>query len=124
MIRYPVLMDDGGRALAEMPAKEMLLLLGGVLALTLGPTFFVLSLAMEGLGLPGVAAALVDVVLGFLLLLSVGVMRRSRPNGVLLGLISSVLLIAMGGVAGVIGGLFGLVGSIIAFVTSYEGLLR
>ncbi|MCJ2519553.1 MAG: hypothetical protein LN412_01205 [Candidatus Thermoplasmatota archaeon] len=117
-------LGDGGQRLTEMPAKDMLLVLGSLLAIVLAPIFFILEVAIGGLGLSGLGAVIVDIVIGFLMLVSVGVMRRNRVNGILLALISAVLLIALGGAAGIIGGLFGLVGGLIALATSYKLFLK
>ncbi len=113
---------DGGGGLTELPAKEMLLVLGGFLALILAPILFVTNFALQGVGLSGLSVVVVDIVLGFLMLISVGVMRRQQMNGLLLATISAILLIALGGVAGIIGGLFGLVGGLIG-LAGYLGFL-
>lgn len=110
--------------MTEMPAREMLLVLGSLLAIILGPIFFVLELAIKGLGLGEFTAVIVDVVIGFVMLLSVSVMRRKLMNGLLLALISAVILIALGGLAGAIGGFFGLVGALITLAMHYKVFIR
>lgn len=114
---------DGGTPLMERPTHEMLLGLGGLLAIFLGPLFFVLEIAFRGFGLGGVTAVVVNVVFGFLLLASVGVLRRSLLSGLVLAFVCSLVLF-LGGIAGAIGGLFGLVGSGLIFLANYEKLLR
>lgn len=109
--------------LFERPAHEMLLVLGSLLAVLLGSVFFVLSVLGETSAVDALPAALVDVVLGVLLLVALPVLRRRRINGALLALVSSILLIALGGLAGVIGGLFGLVGGLIALLPAYKDFL-
>ncbi len=115
---------EEGQRLLQMPARELLLVLGSILAIVLGPLFFILEVAIGGFGLGGLTAVIIAVVLGFLMLVSVGVMRRTLLTGLLLALISSVLLIGLGGTGGLIGGLFGLVGSLLTLATHYQEFLK
>jgi hypothetical protein len=102
----------------------MLIVVGSLLAIALGPLFFVLELAIEGLGARGLSAVIVDVVIGFLMLVSVPLIRRRAMNGIPLAIVSAIILMALGGVAGVIGGLFGLAGSLLALIGRYKTFLR
>ncbi len=122
--------DDESPTLFDRPTHEILLVLGSLLAIFLGAIF--LSVAVLGeeaarrqdalvAGLTNYA--IVDVVLGFLLLVSLAVLRRSRTTGALMALVSAILLIVLGGTAGIVGGLFGLVGALIALLPAYKSLL-
>lgn len=116
-------MAAGGQRLSNIPTRELILGLGGLLALVLGPLIFLLGIPFGFLGLDLVAVALVNVVFGFLLLVSVGLLRRNLPSGLILAVLASAILLGLGGVAGAIGGLFGLVGSVYTFVRAYTNLL-
>lgn len=125
MRREPPSKDaDGGRVPPVIAAREMLIVVGSLLAIALGPLFFVLELAIEGLGARGLSAVIVDVVIGFLMLVSVPLIRRRAMNGIPLAIVSAIILMALGGVAGVIGGLFGLAGSLLALIGRYKTFLR
>lgn len=106
----------------NLPTHEMLLGLGGVLAIVLAPIFFILEVAFGGLGVGEVTSVIVAVIFGFLLLVAVGVMRRNLLGGIILAFLASVLLF-LGGLGGVIGGVFGLLGSLVAFLKNYKTLL-
>lgn len=106
----------------ERPAREMLLGVGGLLAIVLGPVFFVLDVVL-GFAVRGLVAVIVNVIFGFLLLASAGLMRRNLVNGTVLAFIASILLLALGDVAGLIGGLFGLVGALLTLLANYKRFL-
>lgn len=109
--------------LGDIPTRDLLVGLGGILALLLGPLVFLLGIPFGFFGFGAAVAALVSVVFGFLLVVSVNVMRRNLLNGLILAGLSSLILLGLGGIAGVVGGLFGLVGSLYAFVRGYTNLL-
>jgi hypothetical protein len=113
----PTLECNGGQRLPGVAAREMLLVVGSLLAVVLGPLFFVMELAIEGFGTKGLTAAVVNVVIGLLMLLSVGLIRRGVANGIPLAIISAIILIVLGGMAGFIGGLFGLVGALLVLAS-------
>lgn len=123
--------DADAATLFDRPAHEILLVLGGFLAILLAAIFLGVAVLAEDANqradtfIRGLTNyAVVDVVLGFLLLVSLTIMSRSsRTTGALLALVSSIVLVVLGGTAGIVGGLFGVVGAMIALLPAYKNLL-
>ncbi len=113
--------DDGEKVTAT--AARQLILVGGILAIALSPTLLVIQTPLDQIQLRSLSAVVVDIVLGAILLLAVGKFRESQVTGILLALVSSIGLLALGGTAGRIGGLFGIVGALVGSVAIVEDVV-
>lgn len=119
----PRFMQDGGERLTQMAARR-LLFLGGILAVVLGPTFFLLRTPIPEIRLWGLPVVIVDVVLGAIVLVASGEIRKNPTTALLLALVSSIILLVLGGDAGFIGGLFGLVGALVGSMAFIEDVVK
>lgn len=118
---------ETGKGTAELGAKqphELLLLLGGVLAI-------LLTLAANGIRWVTpppiqqsqyatiVTALIINVVLGGALWVSSAITRRNLMNGAIVAGVISVILIYFGGQPGQIAGIAGFIGAILAAAKPY-----
>jgi len=118
--------ETGKGAMAEIGAKqphELLLMLGGLLAL-------LLTLATYGIqwlttGIPQnqyatvTTAVIINVVLGGALWASSAITRKNLMNGAIVAGVISIILIYFGGRPGQIGGIVGILGAILAAAKPY-----
>ncbi len=109
--------------LATKQPHELLLMLGGALAVLL--TIVLTGIKWyptvpTGTALSNEATTLVvNVVLGAALYVSSAIVRKNLLNGAIVAGVVSVILIAYGGQAGTIGGVVGLLGAILAAASPY-----
>jgi len=119
--------DPGSRpisptVLATKPPYELIIILGGILAILLSVVAFVIkwievipSGEMNAVFRPFVLA----LVLGAVLVMAGAIARRNIWNGAILAVVVSIVLIVYGGQEGTIGGFVGLIGSAIAVASPY-----
>lgn len=103
---------------------EMVLSIAAGLALVLGLASILVGLPVGLLDLGFLAALIVDILGGSLLLLSILVFRRTVLGGFLLAFSSSLVLLGFGRFAGVLGGTFGLVGALYGLLVLGGGRSR
>lgn len=103
---------------------EVLLSIGAGMALVLGPVVFLVDVPIGLVDLGLLPALFVNILGGSLLLLSIGVFRRTALSGFLLAFSVSLVLLGLGGLAGGLGGIFGLVGSLYGLLVSSPGRFR
>ena len=119
--------ETAGRAamaeLAEKQPHELLLLLGGALAVLLSVLLYVIDWAQGGIAANQLSSAttvlVVDVVLGAALGASPAIGRKNLMNGAIVAGVVSIILLAFGGLPGTIGGVIGLLGAILAAASPY-----
>src|SRR5436309_5526010 len=110
---------ETGKAMSELGAKqphELLLMLGGVLAVLLTLATYGIQWATTGIPQNQYAtvttAVVLNVVLGGALLASAGITRKNLMNGAIVAGVVSMMLVYFGGRPGPIGGVVGVVGAI------------
>ena len=129
--RWPATMTQsyGTRteAMAELGAKqphELLLMLGGALAVLLSAAIYGIAWATP----PGIPAAqlsnvvivvVVNIVLGGALWASAAITRKNLMNGAIVAGLISILLVYFGAQPGLIGGVVGILGAILAAAKPY-----
>jgi hypothetical protein len=117
-----------GKRTTELGAKEpheLLMMLGGVLAILLAAAFNGIQWATPP-GIPAsrvpdvVTLVIINIVLGGFLLASAVITRNNLMNGAIVAGVIGVLLIAYGGhPSGTIGGIVGILGAILAGANPY-----
>lgn len=95
---------------------QQLLLVGGFLTLALAPILFFLRTPIADVQLSALTGEVIAVVLAFILIVAARQAQESHLTAILLALVASIALLALGGTAGLIGGLFGIVGGLVASV--------
>ena len=112
--------------MAELGAKqphELLLMLGGLLAILLSVAIYGIQAANQGIPqsqYSAVATTLViNVVLGAALWASAAITRKNLMNGAIVAGVISIVLIYFGGQSGTIGGVVGILGAILAAAKPY-----
>ena len=118
--------ETGREAMAELGAKqphELLLMLGGVLAVLLSVAIYGVQWANQGIPQSqygNVASTIIiNVVLGGALWASAAITRKNLMNGALVAGVISIILIWYGGQPGTIGGVVGILGAIVAAAKPY-----
>ena len=118
---------QAGRSVAELGAKqphELLLMLGGVLAILLAAAIYGIPSATPP-GLPAnqltnvVTIVVVNIVLGGSLWVAAAITRKNLMNGAMVAGVIGVLLAYYGGAPGQIGGIVGILGAILAAAKPY-----
>lgn len=108
--------------LAQKQPYEMLIILGGALAVILSAVAFVIRW-MEGLPLsemnPVLRTFVLTLVLGGALVVAGVITRKNLMNGSIMAVVLSIVLIVYGGQEGTIGGFVGLIGAGVAAVSPY-----
>src|SRR5436309_13343477 len=118
--------ETGRGAMAEIGAKqphELLLMLGGLLALLLTLATYGIQWLTTGIPQSQYAtvttAVIINVVLGAALWASSAITRKNLMNGAIVAGVISILLIYFGGQPGQIGGVVGILGAILAAAKPY-----
>ncbi len=118
--------EAGREAMAELGSKqphELLLMLGGVLAVLLSVALYGIQWATQGLTQSQYGAVattvIINVVLGGALWASAAIVRKNLMNGALVAGVISIILIYFGGQPGTIGGVVGMLGAILAAAKPY-----
>src|SRR5436309_4915657 len=118
--------DTGKQAMAELGAKqphELLLMLGGVLAILLSVAIYGIQAANQGIqpSQYGTVATtiVINVVLGGALWASAAITRKNLMNGAIVAGVISIILIYFAGQPGTIGGVVGILGAILAAAKPY-----
>src|SRR3989449_5366526 len=113
--------ETGRGAMAELGAKqphELLLILGGLLALLLTLATYGIQWLTTGIPQSQYAtvttAVIINVVLGGALWASSAITRKNLMNGAIVAGVISIILIYFGGRPGQIGGIVGILGAILA----------
>src|SRR2546422_5580859 len=113
--------ETGRGAMAELGAKqphELLLILGGLLALLLTLATYGIQWLTTGIPQSQYAtvttAVIINVVLGGALWASAAITRKNLMNGAIVAGVISIILIYFGGRPGPIGGLVGILGASLA----------
>src|SRR3989442_1660814 len=103
---------ETGKAMVELGAKqphELLLMLGGVLAILLSVAIYGIQAANQGIQPSQYGAVattvVINVVLGGALWASAAITRKNLMNGAIVAGVISIILIYFGGQPGTIGGL-------------------
>src|SRR3989442_13734750 len=118
---------QAGRSVVELGAKqphELLLMLGGVLAILLSAAIYGIPSATPP-GIPAhqltnvVTIVAVNIVLGGSLWVAAAMTRKNLMNGAIVAVGIGVLLAYYGGTAGQIGGVVGILGAILAAAKPY-----
>jgi len=108
--------------LATKPPHELLIILGGVLAILLSAVAFAIRWT-EGIPLsaanPVVRTFVLTIVLGGVLVMAGAIARKNIWNGAIVAVVVSIVLIVYGGQEGTIGGFVGLIGAGIAVASPY-----
>ncbi len=108
--------------LAAKQPHELLLMLGGVLAVLLSTVSYGLlwsqGIATSALSGP-TTTYIINLVLGASLIVSSVIARKNLMNGAIVAGVVSIILIAYGGQSGTIGGVVGLLGAIVTAATPY-----
>lgn len=117
---------ETGRAMAELGAKqphELLLMLGGVLAILLSATTYGVQWATNVIQQSQYGSVantvIVNVVLGGALWAAARITRKNLMNGAIVAGVIGVMLMYFGGQPGTIGGVVGLLGAILAATKPY-----
>lgn len=111
----PKSMDD----IDDMPLYSILIVLSGYIAIGLGFINFLLQLIVN-IDVALVLHFLINLVFGFGVLLSyTKISDEKRKWSVICGILS-IILIALGGVVGILAGLIGIIGSGLAFLTTID----
>jgi hypothetical protein len=101
-----------------------LIVLGGGLAILLGIVLGVIEVTFNMDTPKWVGGAIIHlivcIIIGFLLIFSYIMCKRDILMGSILAFVFSIVLLAAGGIAGLIGGLLGLLGALIAFLKYLE----
>src|SRR5947208_15034459 len=112
--------------LAELGAKqphELLLMLGGILAILLSVAIYGVQWVNQGIPqnqYGNVASTIIiNVVLGGSLWASAAMTRKNLMNGAIVAVVISIILIYYGGQTGTIGGVVGILGAIVAAAKPY-----
>ncbi len=109
--------------LGSKQPHELLLMLGGVLAILLTLATYGIQWATTGIPqnqYATVATALIlNVVLGAALWVSAAITRKNLMNGAIVAGVISIILIYFGGRPGTIGGVVGILGAILAAAKPY-----
>jgi len=112
--------------MAEIGSKqphELLLMLGGLLAVLLTLATYGIQWATTGIPQSTYAtvatAVVINVVLGGALWASSAITRKNLMNGAIVAGVISIILIAFGGKPGTIGGVIGILGAILAAAKPY-----
>lgn len=107
---------------AKQP-HELLLMLGGVLAILLSVAVYGIRWATQGIPQSDYATVattmIINVVLGGSLWASAAIVRKNLMNGALVAGVISIILIYFGGQPGTIGGVVGVLGAILAAAKPY-----
>jgi hypothetical protein len=118
--------ESGRQAMTELGAKqphELLLMLGGVLAVLLAVAIYGIQWANNAIPQSqyGIVATtiIINVVLGGALWASAAIVRKNLMNGALVAGVISIVLIYFGGQPGTIGGAVGILGAILAAAKPY-----
>src|SRR5438093_10530247 len=118
--------DTGKDSIADLCAThphELLLMLGGVLAILLSVAIYGIQAANQGIppSQYGTVATtiVINVVLGGALLASAAITRKNLMNGAIVAGVISIILIYFGGQPGTIGGVVGILGAILAAAKPY-----
>src|SRR5881398_4045616 len=118
--------DTGKQAMAELGAKqphELLLMLGGILAILLSVAIYGVQWVNQGIpqNQSGNVAStiIINVVLGGALWASAAMTRKNLMNGAIVAVVISIILIYYGGQPGTIGGVVGILGAIVAAAKPY-----
>ncbi len=118
--------ETGRQAMAEIGSKqphELLLMLGGLLAVLLTLATYGIQWATTGIPQSTYAtvatAVVINVVLGGALWASSAITRKNLMNGAIVAGVISIILIAFGGKPGTIGGVIGILGAILAAAKPY-----
>jgi hypothetical protein len=116
----------GTEAMAELGAKqphELLLMLGGVLAILLSVAIYGIQFANNSLPQSqyGTVAStiIINIVLGGSLWAAAAMTRKNLMNGAIVAGVISLILIYYGGQPGTIGGVVGILGAIVAAAKPY-----
>jgi len=118
---------QAGRSVAELGAKqphELLLMLGGVLAILLSAAIYGIPSATPP-GIPAnqltnvVTIVVVNIVLGGSLWVAAAISRKNLMNGAIVAGVIGFLLAYYGGAPGQIGGIVGILGAILAAAKPY-----
>jgi lysylphosphatidylglycerol synthetase-like protein (DUF2156 family) len=119
--------DTGSRpisatVLASKAPHELLIILGGALAILLSAVSFALKY-MESPTLlewnPILRTFLITLVLGGALIIAGVITRKNVTNGAIVAVVVCIVMIVYGGQEGQIGGFVGLIGAAIAAVSPY-----
>jgi len=109
--------------LATKQPHELLLQLGGALAVLLSLVLFAIAWSQGNIGAnqlsPAVTTLVINVVLGGALWVSSAIVKKSLMNGAIVAGVVSIVLILYGASSGTIGGLIGLLGAILAAASPY-----
>ncbi len=109
--------------LAEKQPHELLLMLGGALAILLSVLLYAIDWAQGGIAANQLASTttvlVVDIVLGAALLISPKIGHKNLMNSAIVAGVVSIVLLAFGGLPGTIGGIIGLLGAILAAANPY-----
>ncbi len=118
--------ETGRQAMTELGAKqphELLLMLGGVLAVLLTVAVHGIQWATSGIPQSQYATVattmIINIVLGASLWASAAIVRKNLMNGAIVAGVISLILIYFGGQAGQIGGIVGILGAILAAAKPY-----
>src|SRR5207302_10402985 len=118
--------DTGRQAMAELGSKqphELLLMLGGVLAVLLTVARYGIQYVTTGIPqnqyTAVTTALIINVVLGGALWASSAITRKNLMNGAIVAGVISIILIYFGGRPGQIGGIVGILGAILAAAKPY-----
>ncbi len=116
----------GQTAMADIASKqphELLLQLGGALAVLLTVVLTAIDWSNGGIPASSQAAVtttfVINVVLGGALWVSAAIVRKNLMNGAIVAGAVSVILVIFGGQPGTIGGVVGLLGAILAAANPY-----
>jgi len=118
--------ETGRQAMTDIGAKqphELLLMLGGVLAVLLTVAREGILWATSGIRQSDYATVatsmIINIVLGGSLWASAAIVRKNLMNGAIVAGVISLILIYFGGQAGQIGGIVGILGAILAAAKPY-----
>src|SRR2546422_3000131 len=107
---------------AKQP-HELLLMLGGVLAILLSVAIYGIQAASQGIQPSQYGAVattvVINVVVGEACWVSVAITRKNLMNGAIVAGVISIILIYFGGQPGTIGGVVGILGAILAAAKPY-----
>src|SRR5437667_10188895 len=108
---------------AASQPSDLLILLGGVLAILLSVAIYGIQAANQGIppSQYGTVATtiVINVVLGGALLASAAITRKNLMNGAIVAGVISIILIYFGGQPGTIGGVVAMLGAILAAAKPY-----
>ncbi|MEF8832237.1 MAG: hypothetical protein V5A66_01820 [Candidatus Thermoplasmatota archaeon] len=106
-------------ALEDLSLHSILLVLSGYISIGIGPLHFLLTI-IEQFEAINIFQLFINLIFGFMLLLSYYRLDSDMKRWAILGGIFSLILIGLGGIVGGLAGLVGIIGAALAFLSTMD----